>query len=223
MKITEILLVLPLLLGATHCKPKDKTTQPVPAQEEFLNTAEALQAYETAYFASGCFWCVEAIFERVKGVEEVYSGYSGGTEENPTYTQVSQGRTHHAEAVAVYYDPKVISFAQLVQVFFGSHDPTTLNRQGPDRGLQYRSIAFYNNATEKESITAYIAQLESEKVYNAPIVTEVQPFDAFYKAEAYHQDFERRNPNHAYIRKVSIPRLNRFKERFPSYLKEEVK
>jgi peptide-methionine (S)-S-oxide reductase len=164
---------------------------------------------------------VEAIFESVKGVKEVYSGYSGGTEKNPTYEEVSYGRTHHAEAVEVFYDPKVISFTQLVQVFFGSHDPTSLNRQGPDRGAQYRSIAFYKNEREKKIIEDYMAKLEAENVYGRPIVTEVKKFDVFYKAEDYHQDYERLHPNNSYIRNVSIPRLNRFKQNFKSFLKED--
>ena len=181
-----------------------------------------LQEYETTYFASGCFWCVEAIFESVKGVKEVYSGYSGGKEAKPTYEAVGYGRTTHAEAVEVYYDPKEISFTALVQVFFGSHDPTSLNRQGPDRGAQYRSIAFYKNEKEKKVIEDYIALLESNNVYDRPIVTEITKFEKFWVAEDYHQDFERRNPNNSYVRAVSIPRLNRFKENFKEYLKEEV-
>lgn len=185
-----------------------------------LLSQEELQQYETAYFASGCFWCVEAIFESVKGVKEVVSGYSGGSEENPTYEQVAYGRTHHAEAVEVYYDPKEISFLALVQVFFGSHDPTSLNRQGPDRGAQYRSIAFYKNENEKKIIEDYVNLLTSEGVYNRPIVTEVTAFEKFWKAEGYHQDFERKNPDNSYVRAVSIPRLNRFKENFKEYLKE---
>ena len=180
-----------------------------------------LQEFETAYFASGCFWCVEAIFESVKGVKEVVSGYSGGNEDNPTYEQVAYGRTHHAEAVEVYYNPKKISFLALVQVFFGSHDPTSLNRQGPDSGAQYRSIAFYKNENEHKIIEDYINLLTTEKVYDRPIVTQVVPFKKFWKAEAYHQDFERKNPDNSYIRAVSIPRLNRFKENFKEYLKEE--
>ncbi|MEM9144072.1 MAG: peptide-methionine (S)-S-oxide reductase MsrA [Bacteroidota bacterium] len=185
-------------------------------------TSQDLTDYETAYFASGCFWCVEAIFESVKGVKEVISGYSGGTEENPTYEQVGYGRTSHAEAVEVYYDPNVISFVELVQVFFGSHDPTTLNRQGPDRGTQYRSVAFYKNPGERKIIESYIAALKEQNVYEgAPITTEVTPFDKFWRAEDYHQDYERRNPNNSYIRNVSIPRLNRFKTNFKEYLKEE--
>ena len=218
-----------LLLASISCQPKNKSnkedvakSEPAEAQLETKLTAEQLQDYETAYFASGCFWCVEAIFESVKGVKEVYSGYAGGTEKNPTYEEVSYGRTTHAEAVKVFYDPEVISFTQLVQVFFGSHDPTTLNRQGPDRGPQYRSIAFYKNDKEKKIIQDYMTKLETENVYgNRPIVTEVKAFDTFYIAEEYHQDYEKRNPNNSYIRNVSIPRLNRFKENFQSYLKED--
>ena len=227
MKTVGIPFLLLLLLTSFGCKSNDKSEKPELAQQEevqapkkeSLSEAE-LQNYETAYFASGCFWCVEAIFESVKGVKEVYSGYSGGPEKNPTYEQVSYGKTHHAEAVEVFYDPEVISFTQLVQVFFGSHDPTTLNRQGPDRGAQYRSIAFYKNDAEKKIITDYMAKLEAEHVYDRPIVTEVMKFDTFYKAEDYHQDYERNHPNNSYIRNVSIPRLNRFKANFQSYLKE---
>jgi len=218
-----------LLLASISCQPKNKSnkedvakSEPAEAQLETKLTAEQLQDYETAYFASGCFWCVEAIFESVKGVKEVYSGYAGGTEKNPTYEEVSYGRTTHAEAVKVFYDPEVISFTQLVQVFFGSHDPTTLNRQGPDRCPQYRSIAFYKHDKEKKIIQDYMNKLETENVYgDRPIVTEVKAFDTFYMAEEYHQDYEKRNPNNSYIRNVSIPRLNRFKENFQSYLKED--
>lgn len=228
MKIVRTPFLMLLLLASISCQPKNKSGKQEVAQKEsdpHLETkliSGQLQKYETAYFASGCFWCVEAIFESVKGVKEVYSGYSGGSEKDPTYEQVSYGRTHHAEAVEVYYDPEVISFTQLVQVFFGSHDPTTLNRQGPDRGAQYRSIAFYKNDREKKIIQDYIDKLETENIYgNRPIVTEVEPFEKFYKAEEYHQDYEKRNPNNSYIRNVSIPRLNRFKKNFESYLKED--
>ncbi|UOB18014.1 peptide-methionine (S)-S-oxide reductase MsrA [Abyssalbus ytuae] len=182
-----------------------------------------LSAYETAHFASGCFWCVEAVFESVKGVKEVYSGYSGGNEKYPTYKQVSYGRTNHAEAVEVYYDPKTVSFETLVKVFFGSHDPTTLNQQGPDKGKQYRSIAFYKNEKEKEVIEKYIQKLENEKIFSKPIVTQVTKFDKFWKAEDYHQDYEKLHPNNSYVRNVSVPRLNKFKRKFPELLKEEAK
>ncbi|MBR9853011.1 MAG: peptide-methionine (S)-S-oxide reductase MsrA [Algicola sp.] len=228
MDIVRTSFIILLFLTSVSCQPKTKSEQKEVAQKAEHTTevqtklSEAqLQKFETAYFASGCFWCVEAIFESVKGVKEVYSGYSGGTEKDPTYEQVSYGRTTHAEAVKVYYDPEVISFTQLVQVFFGSHDPTTLNQQGPDRGAQYRSIAFYKNEKEKKIIQDYINELETKNVYgNRSIVTEVKAFDKFYMAEEYHQDYERRNPNNSYIRNVSIPRLNRFKQNFGSYLKE---
>ena len=214
------------LIGILSCNSATNSTKNEQAKaelpEKIVLSEAQLQQYETAYFASGCFWCVEAIFESVKGVKEVVSGYSGGSEENPTYEQVAYGRTHHAEAVEVYYNPQEISFLALVQVFFGSHDPTSLNRQGPDRGAQYRSIAFYKNENEKKMIEDYIQLLTSEGVYDRPIVTEISAFKKFWKAEEYHQDFERRNPNNSYIRAVSIPRLNRFKENFGEYLKQEV-
>ena len=220
MKITYLIMAL-LLSGACQPGPKTEKVKPIVVAEAIKPSKQDLQAYERAYFASGCFWCVEAIFESVKGVKEVISGYSGGKEEYPTYEQVGYGKTSHAEAVEVYYDPKEISFFQLVQVFFGSHDPTSLNRQGPDRGAQYRSIAFYSNEEEKEIIESYVSALEESKVYDRPIVTEVTPFTVFYNAEDYHQDYERKNPNNSYIRNVSVPRLNRFKSNFPEFLKED--
>ena len=219
------IILLSFLAFSFSCQNKTKAqndsaiAHSLPEKEIF--SEQELQEFETAYFASGCFWCVEAIFESVKGVKEVVSGYSGGTEANPTYEDVGYGRTTHAEAVEVYYDPQQISFLALVQVFFGSHDPTSLNRQGPDRGPQYRSIAFYKNDSEKKVIEGYIELLQSNNVYDRPIVTEVTAFNTFWKAEEYHQDFERKNPNNSYVRAVSIPRLNRFKENFQEYLKED--
>ncbi len=222
MRFITLFITIVAILGcntATKSSNTDLATAEIPKKIQL--SPEELQQYETAYFASGCFWCVEAIFESVKGVKEVVSGYSGGSEENPTYEQVAYGRTRHAEAVEVYYNPKEISFLALVQVFFGSHDPTSLNRQGPDRGAQYRSIAFYKNEDQKKMIEDYINLLKSEGVYDRPIVTEVTEFEKFWKAEEYHQDFERKNPNNSYVRAVSIPRLNRFKENYKEYLKEE--
>ncbi len=205
---------------ACQTQVKKEETKNLEVAEVKKPSIQELQQYETAYFASGCFWCVEAIFESVKGVKEVVSGYSGGPEKNPTYQQVAYGRTGHAEAVEVYYNPEEISFFQLVQVFFGSHDPTSLNRQGPDRGPQYRSIAFYKNEDERKIIEAYVQALEENLVYDNPIVTQIEAFEVFYKAEEYHQDYERKNPKNGYIQNVSIPRLNRFKKNFPEYLKE---
>ncbi|THV60286.1 peptide-methionine (S)-S-oxide reductase MsrA [Flagellimonas alvinocaridis] len=228
MKTIQISFLTLLLFTSISCQSKTKNNKQEMGQKEQKETLkqmapsnEELQKYETAYFASGCFWCVEAIFESVKGVKEVYSGYSGGKKKNPTYEQVGYGRTDHAEAVEVYYDPNVISFPQLVQVFFGSHDPTTLNRQGPDRGAQYRSIAFYKDDTQKKTIEDYIAKLEAANVFGKPIVTQVKPFEKFYMAEEYHQDYEKKHPNNPYIQQVSIPRLNKFKAKFGSYLKED--
>ncbi len=175
---------------------------------------------KVAYFASGCFWCVEAIFESVEGVSEAVSGYAGGQTDNPTYRSIGTGRTGHAETVAVYYNPDQVSFKTLVDVFFGSHDPTTVNGQYPDYGTQYRSIAFYSTDKEKQIIEAAIAKLNKE-VYKGKIATEVTKHTKFYKAEEYHQNYEKRNPYNSYVRNVSIPRLNRFKKKFPDLLKKE--
>ncbi len=186
---------------------------------EVKQKAPLKEGLSKAYFASGCFWCVEAVFENVKGVEEAISGYSGGTKKNPTYEEICTGTLRHAEAVEVYYDPEVITYETLLKVFFGSQDPTTPNRQGPDRGPQYRSIAFYQTAAEKAQIESYIAELDASGEYDAKIVTEVVPFDVFWPAEEYHQDFEKRNPNQAYVKAVSIPRLLKFEKKFPYLLK----
>ena len=183
----------------------------------FVSTKET----KVVYFASGCFWCVEAIFESIIGVEEAISGYAGGHTKNPTYKSIGTGTTGHSETVAVYYNPKKVSFETLVAVFFGSHDPTTVNGQHPDYGSQYRSIAFYNMDSEKQIIDTAIAKLNSE-VYNGKIATEVTKHTKFYEAEEYHQNFEKRNPNQGYVKSVSIPRLNKFKKKFPELLKEGV-
>ena len=175
---------------------------------------------EVAYFASGCFWCVEAIFESVEGVSEAISGYAGGHTKNPTYQTIGTGRTGHAEAVAVYYDPQRVSFKILVDVFFGSHDPTTKNGQHPDYGSQYRSIAFYNSLEEKEIIENAVLKLNKE-FYDNKIVTVVTKHVIFYEAEAYHQNYEKLNPYNSYVRNVSIPRLKRFQKKFPELLKEK--
>ena len=171
-----------------------------------------------AYFASGCFWCVEAIFESVNGVEEVINGYAGGHTKNPTYESSNTGRTGHAEAVEVIYNPEKVSFATLVDVYFGSQNPTQVNGQGPDRGSQYRSIIFYQNETQKNSILKKKEELAKE--INAKIAAEVMQFDSFWIAENYHQNYERLHPNNSYIKAISIPRLNRFKQKFPHLLKK---
>ncbi len=173
-----------------------------------------------AYFASGCFWCVEAIYESVKGVEESISGYSGGHTKRPTYSSSNTGRTGHAEAVEIIYDPKIVSFETLVDVYFASQNVTQVNGQGNDRGSQYRSIIFYQNEEQKQIILKKKAALA--KQLDVKIAAEVYPFQKFWVAEDYHQDYEKLHPNHPYIQNVSIPRLNRFKAIFPKkFLKDE--
>ncbi|GAA3624442.1 peptide-methionine (S)-S-oxide reductase MsrA [Flavivirga jejuensis] len=172
-----------------------------------------------AYFASGCFWCVEAIYESVKGVEESISGYSGGYTDNPTYAASNTGNTGHAEAVEIIYDPKIVSFETLVNVYFESQNVTQVNGQGNDRGSQYRSIIFYQNETQKLIILKKKEALAKE--LGVKIAAEVYPFQKFWVAEDYHQNYEKLHPNNGYIRNVSIPRLNRFKAKFPKELLKE--
>jgi peptide-methionine (S)-S-oxide reductase len=194
-----------------------------PKQQEVINAdpveVPLQDGKARAYFASGCFWCVEAIYESVKGVDEVISGYSGGFTENPTYEKSNTGKTGHAEAVEVIYTPEVVSFSTLVDVYFGSQNPTQVNGQGPDRGSQYRSIIFYQNDEQKKIIEDKKAALAKE--LDATIAAEIYPFQKFWIAEAYHQDYEKQHPNQSYIRAVSIPRLNRFKAKFPDILKKD--
>lgn len=172
-----------------------------------------------AYFASGCFWCVEAIYESVKGVEESISGYSGGHTKNPTYEGSNTGKTGHAEAVEIIYDPKIVSFETLVDVYFASQNVTQVNGQGPDHGSQYRSIIFYQNDAQKQIILKKKEALA--KKLNAKIAAEVYPFQKFWVAEDYHQNYERLHPNHPYIKNVSIPRLKRFQAKLPKELLKE--
>lgn len=213
--LTVSLFVITLQTCISNTPPTDHS-EPV-----WAPATSAEQGMKKAYFASGCFWCVEAIYESVKGVSEAYSGYAGGQTKNPNYNQIGTGRTGHAEAVEVVYDPKVVSFGTLVQVFFGSHDPTTPNRQGPDYGSQYRSIAFYTNEEEREIIQKYIETLEEGGYFSKEIVTEIKPLEKFYYAEEYHQDYEKNNPNNPYVRQVSIPRLRKFQKKYPELLKAD--
>ena len=171
-----------------------------------------------AYFASGCFWCVETIYESLDGVKEVYSGYAGGSTINPNYYQVMSGKTGHAEAIEIIYDSNKVSFDTLLKVFFDSHNPTTPNRQGPDYGTQYRSIAFYENLGEKKIIENSIKTLLDNKTF-FKVTTEVKKFNKFYEAEDYHQDYKKKNPYNPYIMKVSAPRINKFKMDFSELVK----
>lgn len=175
---------------------------------------------DTATFASGCFWCVEAVFESLKGVKEAESGYAGGRSKNPTYEEVCTHTTGHTETVQVFYDPTMISYQTLLEVYFASQDPTQVNGQGPDRGDSYRSVIFYRNETEHTLAEAYKKHLnDSGKYDDKPIAVIIEPFKVFYRAEAYHQNYEKNHPENPYVRNVSIPRLNRMKAQFPKLLK----
>ena len=175
---------------------------------------------ETATFGAGCFWCVGAVFQSLKGVDKVVSGYSGGHVKNPTYQQVCTGTTGHAEVCQIYYDPSVISFTELLEVFWSTHDPTTLNRQGNDIGTQYRSVIFYHNEDQKKLAEAYMDKLNKSGVYDKPIVTEISPFKVFYEAENYHQEYFDLNRTQPYCRIVIQPKMDKFR-RIPEAVKIE--
>ena len=175
---------------------------------------------ETATLAAGCFWCVEAVFDDLKGVESVESGYSGGHTENPTYLQVCSETTGHAEVVNIKFDPEEISFKEILQVFFSVHDPTTLNRQGNDIGSSYRSAIFYHSDEQKRVAEEVIKEVTEEGVYDDPIVTEVKPFDKFYIAENYHQEYFANNPNQPYCAAVVAPKVAKFRKKFLDRLKK---
>ena len=211
MKYKFILKSLLFILFFQSCNSQN---QPIDNKSPVWEPEITYNNLNKAYFASGCFWCVEAIYESIKGVKEVYSGYAGGKTKYPTYKQIGTGLTNHSESVEIIYDESIVNFKTLVEVFFGSHDPTTINRQGPDYGSQYRSIAFYSNENEKE-----IIELKKNKIFKSQIVTEVKALKIFYYAEEYHQDYKKKNPNNPYVKAVSIPRLNRFKNKYPYLLK----
>jgi peptide-methionine (S)-S-oxide reductase len=175
---------------------------------------------EVATLAGGCFWCLEAIFKEVKGIEKVVSGYSGGTAVNPSYNEVCSGATGHAESVQLTFDPKTISFKEILAIFFAVHDPTTLNRQGADVGTQYRSAIFYHNQEQKRAAEEAIKQLNASKTWGAPVVTQVAPFKDFYPAEEYHQEYFARNPEQPYCSVVIAPKLDKFRKQ---YLKKNQK
>jgi peptide-methionine (S)-S-oxide reductase len=201
-------------LGARPVETPDAALFPKPAIDAPLASAAKP---ESIVFAGGCFWGVQAVFEHVKGVKSAISGYSGGRTKSPTYDVVSMGVTGHAESVQVTYDPTQITFGQLLMVYFSvAHDPTQLNRQGPDTGSQYRSAIFYSGDEQKRITDAYISQLTSAAVYSRPIVTQVLPFSAFYPAEGYHQDYLRNNPRDPYIVFNDLPKLARLQKEFPA-------
>ncbi len=191
------------------------TPSPTSASAETITTPRR----EIATLAGGCFWCLEAVFDELAGVEDVVSGYSGGHVPHPTYEAVCTGRTGHAEVVQITFNPDVISYRDLLRVFFSIHDPTTLNRQGADVGTQYRSAIFYHSPEQKAVAEAVIAELEAAGIWDKPIVTEVTPFQAFYPAEDYHQEYFRRNPHQGYCRVVIAPKVAKFRQQFMDRLK----
>ena len=185
------------------------------------STEGSAPASQLATFGAGCFWCVEAVFQRLEGVESVVSGYSGGHVENPTYKQVTTGRTGHAEVVQVRFDPAVISYETLLEVFFNTHDPTTLNRQGADVGPQYRSVVFYHDDAQRAAAERAKRELNASGAFSRPVVTQIAAMTKFYEAEEYHQDYFRRNPDKAYCQVVINPKLQKFQSKFRDRLKQD--
>ncbi|MGX1024891.1 peptide-methionine (S)-S-oxide reductase MsrA [Psychroflexus sp. MBR-150] len=210
----KLLIILLISNVSLACNKVEKKTD---AQDHNYSNYIDNQDLKFAYFASGCFWCVEAIYENVKGVKEVISGYSGGHTKNPTYEESNTGKTGHAEAVKVIYNSDIVSFKTLVDVYFASQNVTQINGQGPDIGNQYRSILFYQNDEEKNIIENKIKSIQHH--YDKPIAAEVKPFEKFWIAEEYHQNYKKKHPNNRYIQNVSNPRFERFKAKMPNVLK----
>jgi peptide-methionine (S)-S-oxide reductase len=212
--LTVLLAVLALFLWTRHAYTSAATIIPDPAVDE---TLAPQKGQETVVVAGGCFWGIQAVFQHVKGVGSATSGYSGGNVKNPDYEQVSSGSTGHAESVEIVYDPSQITLGQLLKVFFSvAHDPTELNRQGPDTGTQYRSIIFFANADQQRIAQAYVQQLDQAKVFSQPIVTQIVPFKTFYRAESYHQNYATEHPDNPYIAMFDLPKVKNLQRQFPS-------
>jgi len=220
--ITKIYLLSFLFLIGWNSNTKNNfSAEEVIAQSKIEEKMNDQNKYETATFGAGCFWCTEAVFQRLKGVVKVESGYSGGSVPNPSYEAVCTGKTGHAECTQITYDPKIISYKELLEVFWKTHDPTTLNRQGADSGTQYRSAIFYHNDAQKQLAEKYKNELEAAKIWNDPIVTEISQFKKFYKAEDYHQNYYNQNGNQPYCSFVITPKIEKFKKVFADKLKKE--
>jgi peptide-methionine (S)-S-oxide reductase len=224
---TALGLVLAFYLGGkfvmSEASPVDEPVKPTPksAKGTTLEPAKEPAGMAKATFGNGCFWCTEAVFQRLKGVHHVVSGFSGGSVKNPTYQQVCTGTTGHAEALQITYDPKEISYEDLLAVFWHTHDPTTKDRQGNDVGTQYRSAIFYHSDEQKQLAEKNKKKLDESGLFRAPIVTEIVPFTAFYPAEDYHQNFYNQNPSHGYCRMIIGPKLEKLKAAFKDKLKTE--
>ncbi|MCX6174604.1 MAG: peptide-methionine (S)-S-oxide reductase MsrA [Ignavibacteriales bacterium] len=223
MKIIVKLSLLSLLifLGCNSNMKNNLSTAEVNAQPKIEDKMNDQNKYEVATFGAGCFWCTEAVFQRLKGVVKIESGYSGGTVPNPSYEAVCTGKTGQVECTQITFDPKIISYKELLEVFWKTHDPTTLNRQGHDSGTQYRSVIFYHNDEQKQLAEKYKNELESAKIWSDPIVTEISQFKKFYKAEDYHQNYYNQNGNQPYCSFVITPKIEKFKKVFADKLKKE--
>lgn len=216
----KTVLVLFVMMTALHFNScAQKETNRYISEEETMGTETKI---DTATFGAGCFWCVEAIFQQVRGVINAESGYSGGSVENPTYSEVCTGTTGHAEVCRVTYDPSVVTYRELLEVFWQTHDPTTLNRQGADVGSQYRSVIFYHNDEQLKQAEETKAKLTAEHIWENPVVTEIVPFRTFYKAEDYHQEYYDQNASQPYCSIVITPKIDKFRKVFKDKLKTEI-
>lgn len=214
-KVQSLFFFLFMIITMISCAQKTKKIT------ERKLSAKELAKYSQATFAAGCFWHEEALFESVKGVKEAVSGYAGGTTKNPTYETIEEGNTGHAETVNVYYDPAVVTYQQLLKIYFSGQDPTQVNGQGPDHGTQYRSILFYRDDNEKKMAEDYITSLKKSGQYSAPIAVQVMPFTKFWPAEDYHQDYIEKNPYGGYVLGFSIPEVKKVQKQFPEMMKPE--
>ncbi len=210
------LLIAMFLVAVFGCK--ESTSQNQKIEKVKMNEVND-DKFQLATFGSGCFWCSEAIFERVKGVVSVVSGYAGGSVKNPSYEAVCSGKTGHAEVIQIKFDPNIISFDALLEIFWKTHDPTTLNRQGADVGTQYRSVIFYHNDDQKQKAESYKTELNNAGIWKDPIVTEISPLTNFYEAEKYHQDYYEQNPSKGYCSFVITPKIEKFEKIFKDKLK----
>ncbi|MBI5022300.1 MAG: peptide-methionine (S)-S-oxide reductase MsrA [Ignavibacteriales bacterium] len=211
-------IIIVTFLGISSSKTGNRSMQN-PENHSAINRES--DTLETVTLGAGCFWCVEAIFQNLEGVYSVVSGYSGGTVKNPTYEDVCTGKTGHAEVAQIKYDPRMLSFDELLEVYWSSHDPTTLNRQGSDVGTQYRSVIFYHNPRQKELAEKYKKKLNSEHAFENPVITEISAIKEFYKAENYHQNYFNENPNKPYCQFVIRPKLEKFEKIFKNKIKKK--
>jgi peptide-methionine (S)-S-oxide reductase len=213
-------ILLTLIVTVSACGRQEAATPSHTVHDEDVRMDQAAQL-DTATFGAGCFWCVEAVFQQLEGVKSVVSGYAGGHVPNPTYAQVCSGTTGHAEVCRIVFDPKAVSYADLLQAFFMSHDPTTLNRQGNDAGTQYRSVILYHTDEQRALAEKYLSELDRSGTFSDPIVTEIAPFTVFYKAEEYHQNYYNENGSQPYCQYVIRPKLDKFTKQFKEKLKKQ--